>query len=148
MKPEILSVANFVSHLIRLSLKFEKYKDKNVSEETLLKFRNSFYRVLQDHWHHHWTFCLCSDERFEDPNCINLFQKTIVQACEQCDLSVDFLSELLPPVIFFMQDNRLYYKIGYDVTSWYKERYKMYGISYKEIPEQFDYSKSIALHYE
>ena len=143
LKHDIFSVANFVTHLIRLSLKFEKYKDKNVSEKTLLNFRNSFYRVLEDlKWQHNWTFCLCSDERFEDPKCINLFHETIVRACELSDLSVDLLFELLPPINFFRQDNRVLYKIGY--TELYK--FLFYGRScipqlerYKDIPEKFDY---------
>lgn len=121
MLHETLSVANFVTHLIRLSLKFEKYKDKNVSEELLLKFRNCLYQFLQDHWKENYYFCLDSDERFENPICINcnstvrfdLFHKTIVRACKECDLSVDFLTEILPPIKFFLEPLKVQYKLGW-----------------------------------
>lgn len=107
MKPEILSAANFLVHLIRLA-------KKGISEAHLTQFHKNIIKVLTRRYRDHWI----PDKPFKGSGfrCIRCNQKldpVIGEAGESVGLSNKLLQQVLPAELtLWIDPMQVSYRIG------------------------------------
>lgn len=98
MKQELLSAANFVTHLIRLS-------STNLSEKKLLSFRNQLVEQLYQKYKDHWFPNLPS--KGSGYRCLRINQHMdpqIKKAAEACAIPLPLVQQSLPNMLMMWID--------------------------------------------
>ena len=115
MKLEILSVANFVTHLLRLT--------KCTSERRLKKFRNKLVKILQERYEHYWfPQSPLRGSNFRVLRITNKMDPILEKAGVLAGINKEFLEYYLPPLTIWVDPLSVSYQFPgrFDICDLFK----------------------------